>query len=177
MLEDTRMDPVYEKLFERTMMLFLGKDAYQIAGQVYNEKHRKEWYRKSLKKVIKRVQEIDTTTKHRESIAYFSERAIAALTERDFNETKLSLYLLCLVGSLLGFVATGTVPVYLGTFHTEAVSKDTDAIELMQDYNRNSVSVRKRLVNQLKEEGFNDFQIALVLNKSEYHVKKLIKEL
>lgn len=51
------------------------------------------------------------------------------------------------------------------------------AIELMQDYNRNSVSVRKRLVNQLKEEGFNDFQIALVLNKSENHVKKLRKEL
>jgi hypothetical protein len=42
--EDTRMDPAYEMLFERTMMLFLGDNAYQIAGQVYNEKHRKEWY-------------------------------------------------------------------------------------------------------------------------------------
>jgi hypothetical protein len=160
--EDTRMDPVYEMLFETTMRLFLGDDAYQIAGQVYNEKYRKEWYRKSLKKVIKTVQEIDTTTKHRESIAYFSERALEALAERHFNETKLSLYLLCLVGSLLGFVATGTTPIYLRTFHTEAASNGADVIELMQDYDRNSVSVRKRIINQLREEGLNDFQTALV---------------
>jgi hypothetical protein len=68
--EDTPMDPEYEMLFETTMRSFLGEKAYQIAGQVYNEKHRKEWYRKALRKIIRRVQEIDTSTKHKESIAY-----------------------------------------------------------------------------------------------------------
>jgi len=171
------MDPMYEMLFERTMMLFLGDDAYQITGQVHNERYRKEWFKKSLKKVIRRVQEIETTTKHKENIAYWSERALESLTERQFNETKFSLCLLCLIGSLLGFTAAGTTPVYLATFRTEALSQGADEIELMSDYIRNSISVRKRIVNQLKEEGFNDFQIALVLNTSEYRVKKLRKEL
>ena len=49
----------------------------------------------------------------------------------------------------------------------------------MQDYNdkMSSVSVRKKLVRQLKDEGLNDFQISLVLNTSEYQVKKLRYEL
>jgi len=169
------VDPVYEMLFETTMRVFLGNGADQVAGQVYNEKHRKQWYRKSLKKVIKKVQEIETTTKHKESIAYYSEHALEALNERHFNETKLSLYLLSLIGSLLGFVTTGTTPVYLRTFHTEALSKAADEVELMLDYDKNSVSVRKRIINQLREEGLNDFQIALVLNTSEYQVKKITK--
>jgi len=171
------MDPTYEMLFETTMMLFFGDDAYQIAGQAYNEKYRKEWYRKSLKKIIKRVQGIDTTTKHRESIAHYAEHAMEALIEKHFSETKLSLYLLGLVGSLLGFVPTGTTPVYLRTFYTEAASKGADEIELMVNYKKNSVSLRRRIVNQLRGEGLNDFQIALVLNMSEHQVKKLRKEL
>lgn len=171
------MDPAYEMLFEMTMRMFLGDEAYQTAGQVHNEKHRKEWYRKSLKKLIKRVQEIDTITAHKESIAHYAERALAALSERPFNETKLSILLLGLAGSLLGFVATGTIPVYLRTFRTEAASKRTDELDLMGNYHRNSISVRRRIANQLEEEGLNDFQIALVLNTSEYQVKKLRKEL
>ena len=171
------MDPSYEMLFEMTMRMFLGDDAYQTAGQVHNEKYRKEWYRKSLKKIVKRVQEIDTTTGHKESIAHCAERALAALAERPFNETKLSILLLALVGSLLGFVATGTIPLYLRTFNTEAASKRTDVVDLMRDYRENSIAVRRRIVNQLGKEGLNDFQIALVLNTSEYQVKKLRKGL
>jgi hypothetical protein len=46
---------------------------------------------------------------------------------------------------------------------------------VLQYYNDkiNSVSVRKKLVCQLKDEGLSDFQISLVLNTSEYQVKKL----
>jgi DNA-binding CsgD family transcriptional regulator len=171
------MDPEYEMLFETTMRSFLGEKAYQIAGQVYNEKYRKEWYRKALRKIIKRVQEIDTSTKHKESIAYCSERALKVLSQKHFNETKLSLYLLCLIGSLLGFLGMGRTPVYLKTFYTEAMSQGTDVIQLMQNYNKNSISIRKRIINQLRKEGLNDFQISLVLNTSEYQVKKLRREL
>lgn len=171
------MDPEYEMLFEVTMRLFLGDEAYQIAGQVYNEKYRKEWYRKALRKIIRRVQEIDTTTKHRETISHFSERALEVLSQKHINENKLSLYLLCLTGSLLGFAVTGTLPVYLRTFETEALSEGTDAIELMQNYKSNSTTVRKRISKQLREEGLNDFQVSLVLNTSEYQVKKLRREL
>ena len=171
------MDAAYEMLFEMTLRMFLGDNALHTASQVYNVKYRKDWYRKLLKRIIRRVQEIDTTIKHKESMAYYAERALSALAERPFNETKLSILLLGLVGSLLGFVAAGTTPVYLRTFQTDAVSKNTDVVDLMQDYDRNSVSVRKRITDQLKEEGFNDFQIALILNTSEYQVKKLRKKL
>lgn len=171
------MDPEYEMLFETTMRMFLGDAAYQTAGQVYNEKHRKEWYRKSLKKIIKKVQKIDTITRHKESIAYCAERALSALSDKPFNESKFSMLLLSLVGSLLGFVATGTIPVYLRTFHAESEEKRIDMVDLMRDYHENSVSVRRRIADQLRKEGLNDFQIALVLNTSEYQVKKLRKEL
>ena len=171
------MNPEYEMLFETTMQLFLGDKAYQIAGQAYNEKHRKEWYRKAIRKIIRRIQEIDTSTKHKEAMTHCSERALVILSKKQFNETKLSLYLFCLVGSLLGFAVIGTLPVYLKTFDTEALSKGADTIELMQNYEKNSTSVRKRIINQLREEGLNDFQVSLVLNTSEYQVKKLRRDL
>ena len=64
----------------------------------------------------------------------------------------------------------------LDQHYTEVISSGGD---VMQDYHdqKTSVSVRKKLVAQLKEEGLNDFQISLVLNTSEYQVKKLKNEL
>jgi hypothetical protein len=169
------MDTESEMLFETTIRIFLGDKAYNIAGQVHSEKCRKEWYQKILKIIIKRVGSIDTSTTHKEGLSYFTESALKVLNEKHFNENKLFLYLLCLIGSLLGFTAIGTTPVYLKTFYTEAMSEGTDVIELMQHYNNNSTSVRKRIINQLSREGFDDFQIALVLNTSEYQIKKLKK--
>ena len=47
----------------------------------------------------------------------------------------------------------------------------------MQDYydQKDMVSTRKRIVKQLKEDGLSDFKIALILNTSEYQIKKLRK--
>lgn len=170
-------------LFETTIRTFLGDKAYHIAGQVHNEKHRKEWYRKVLKKIIIKIQEIDTSTKHKEQLAYWSEQALKILGERNFNETEFTLHLLRLMGALLGFVgvraANIATPMYYQThsqYYTEVISRGGD---VMQDYNDkiSSVSVRKKLVRQLKDEGLSDFQISLVLNTSEYQVKKLRYEL
>jgi hypothetical protein len=177
------MDPGYEMLFETTIRTFLGDKAYHIAGQVHTEKYRKEWYRKALKKIITKVQDIDTSTKHKEQLAHWSERALDVLGERNFRETEFSLYLLRLTGALLGFVGVRGVniatPMYYQTpnqHYTEVIISGGD---VMQDYHdqKSSVSVRKKLVAQLKEEGLNDFQISLVLNTSEYQVKKLKNEL
>jgi hypothetical protein len=177
------MDAGYEMLFETTIRTFLGDKAYHIAGQVHNEKHRKEWYRKVLKKIIVKIQEIDTSTKHKEQLAYWSERALKILGERNFNETEFTLHLLRLTGTLLGFVgvrgANIATLMYYQThnqYYTEVINRGGD---VMQHYNdkMNSVSVRKKLVCQLKDEGLSDFQISLVLNTSEYQVKKLRHEL
>lgn len=177
------MDIGFEMLFETTIRTILGEKACHIAGQVYTEKHRKEWFRKALKKIIEKIQQIDTSTKHKEQLAYWSEEALRILQDRDFSETKFSLYLLRLIGVLLGFVgvrgAVIATPMYFRTpsqYYTESIMGGGD---VMQDYydSKNSVSVRKRLIKQLKKEGINDFQISLILNISEYQIKKLRKEL
>ena len=38
---------------------------------------------------------------------------------------------------------------------------------------QNAVLIRQRVVEDLKEQGFDDFKISLVLNTTEYQVKQL----
>ena len=177
------MDVGYEMLFETTIRTFLGDKAYHIAGQVHNEKHRKEWYQKVLKKIIAKVQKIETTTKHAEQLAYFSEAALKCLASKEFREMEFTLYILRLAGVLLGMTSVRgsctVTPMYYQTadqHFTEVVIKGNAALD---DYyeKKNSVSVRRKIVEQLKGEGYSDFDISLVLNTSEYQVKKLRKEL
>ena len=177
------MNPSYEMLFETTIRSFLGEKAFHIAGQANTEKSHKKWYRETLKKIVKNVYEIETTTKHKEQLVRWSESALRELNEKPYNESVFMLYLLRLIGALLGLV--GLRPYRIATLMyfptpdqhlTEAIIDGEDAL---QDYydEKNTVSVKKRIVNQLKNEGFTDFQISLVMNISEYQVKKLRKEL
>ena len=172
----------YELLFEKTIQIFLGDKAYQIAGQVYNEKYRKEWYQKALKKVILKVQKIETSTKHREYLASTSQSALKCLESKNFTETEFTLHILRLASALLGMhpakycIAT---PMYYQTpdqHFTEAVISGSDPLQNHYDKN-NFVGIRRKVIKQLKEEGLSDFDISLVLNTSEYEVKKLRREL
>lgn len=177
------MDPGYEMLFETTIRSFLGDKADHIAGQVHTEKYRKEWYRKALKKIVAKIQDIDTSTKHKEELAHWSERALDTLGQKHFSESEFALYLLRLTGTLLGFIgvrgANIATLMYYQTpnqHHTEVIIRGGDAMQYYYDQ-KNSVSVRKKLVAQLKSEGLSDFQISLVLNTTEYQIKKLKNEL
>jgi len=96
------MDSAYELMFETTIRSFLGDKANHIAGQVHSEKHRKEWYKKAIKVVIKKIHTIDTNTHHKEQLALWSERALNKLNNRYYNESEFTLCLLRLVGALLG---------------------------------------------------------------------------
>ena len=53
---------------------------------------------------------------------------------------------------------------------TEAMLKGDDD---MQKRNENTLSIRRKLIGQLKSEGKTYFEISQVLNLSEYQVKKL----
>jgi hypothetical protein len=175
------MDPGYEMLFETTIRSFLGDKAYHIAGQVHTEKDRKEWYRKALKKIITKIQDIDTSTKHKEQLAHWSERALDVLAQKNFRETEFTLYLLRLIGTFLCFVGVRGVNIATLMYYQTPSQHYNEVIingeDVMQEYNdqKNSVSVRKKIVAQLKGEGLSDFQVSLVLNTSEYQVKKLKK--
>ncbi|MCB1782177.1 MAG: hypothetical protein KDJ34_19225, partial [Candidatus Competibacteraceae bacterium] len=177
------VDPGYEMLFETTIRSFIGEKAFHIAGQVHSERSRKDWYRKAIKKAIQRIAEIETSTKHKEELSYWSERALGALNERPYNETVFTLCLLRLVATLVGYFGVKpyniATPAYFQTpsqHYTEIIANQGD---VMQDYcdKKGSLATRRRLILQLKEEGMTDFEISLVFGVSEYEVKKLRKEL
>lgn len=171
-----------ELLFEYTIRAFLGDKAYHIAGSVHSEKERKEWYRKATKEIIKKIEGIETSVKHKEHLAYCSETILDALKERDFNETKFSVLLLRLISALLGCSGvkgrTTRTPCYFQTHGQHYTEVTMDGGDAMQDYydSQNSIAIKKRLIQQLKDEGMSDFKISSVLNISEYQIKKLRKE-
>lgn len=173
----------YGMQFELVMQTFLGDKAYHIADQAYDVESRKAWYKKALKKIILKVQKIETTTKHSEYLANLSQRALECLGNKNFTETEFTLYLLRITGALLGMTpargACIATPMYYQTpdqHFTEAVISGGDAPLSYYDKN-NFVAVRRKIVEQLKEGGLNDFDISLILNTSEYQIKKLRKEL
>ena len=170
------MDAGFEMLFETTIRSFLGDKAYHIAGQVHSERDRKEWYRKVIKKIIRQIQRIETSSTHKESLTHWSELSLDAL-KHPYNEIKFTLYILRLLNALLGYYGLTpyriATPAYFQTpsqNFTEAMLKGDDD---MQKRNENTLSIRRKLIGQLKSEGKTYFEISQVLNLSEYQVKKL----
>ena len=64
--------------FETTMRHFFGDAAYQIASQATNPKDRSEWIRKVVKRLMKIVNDLDTTVGHK--------KILMAILERILNE-------------------------------------------------------------------------------------------
>lgn len=174
----------FEMLFEITIRLFLGDKASHIAGEAHSIPNRKHWYRKVLKTIIRDIQLIDTNTKHKEQLAENSEIALRVLNERKYDEAAFTLYLLRLIAALLGL--RGVRPCSVATLayfqtpnqhFTEKILDEEHSHKECRVEEQNSIAMRKRIVSQLKKEGLSDYQVSLVLNISEYQVKKLRKEL
>lgn len=177
------MSPSYEMLFETTIRSFLGEKAFHIAGQVHSKQSRKEWYRKVIKLVVKKVLELESNTKHQEQLSYWSERTLNSLKEKPFSETVFTLCLLRLLSTLLGFVGLRPYRIATPTYFQTPPQHYTEIIlgggDVMQDYydEKSTLKIRKDLIAQLKSKGMTDFEISLVFNITEYQVKKLRKEL
>ena len=136
-----------------------------------------------LKKIVLKVHEIETSTKHKEQLTPLSQQLLECVGDKKFSEPILYIYLLWLIGALFGTTfaqgANIATPMYYLTpsqHITEVISNGGDAL---QDYydQKNSVAVRRKVIKQLKEEGLSDFDISLVLYTREYQIKKLSKEL
>ena len=173
------MNEGIEMLFETTVRSFLGDRAYHIAGQAHCKKSRKEWYKKVVKKIIRKIQSVESSTAHKERLSHWSERSLLAL-KHPYNEIEFTLCLLSLINILLGYHG-GVQPHSIATLayfqipshiFTEAILEGRD--ELKDDY-VNTLSTKRKMIGQLKEEGKTYFEISLVLNTSEYEVKKLWK--
>ena len=176
------MYPGFELHFEMTMRSFLGEEADHIASQAFNATSRKKWYAKCLRKVLALVDQLETSTKHKESIVTWTESALSAVT-KEFDEQTLLLYLFRLSGALLGFTGTRGAVLYTPVYSQNHSQHYTEVIisggDVMQDYydSKNIIAVQRALVLQLKEEGYSDFKIGQVLSISEYQVKKLRKDI
>lgn len=175
------MNEGIEMLFEETIRSFLGDRANHIASQAHSERSRKEWYRKVIKKIIRKIQQVESNTTHEERLAHWSERSLLAL-KHPYNEVEFTLCILRILNVLLGFDGTvktrsiATLAYFQTPSHlfTEAILEGRNEL---QDNYESTLSIRRELIGQLKDEGKTYFEISLILNMSEYEVRKLWKGL
>jgi len=168
--------------YEYTMRLFLGDKAYQIAGTESNTTAKRQLLRKLCKTLLRQIDKLDTTNRHRASLMYEVTTLNERLKIKEPDLWGLIYVLLRLVGRLLGYHFMHGVrphtPMYYQTpdqhFTDELLSSESPVRPL--ELKRNAIVVRRRIVAQLIDEGMSDFDVSLVLRTSEYEVKKLLKD-
>jgi len=164
--------------FESTIKQFLGDKAGHIEDSFNDPVEFKKWLRKCIAVVRKRIDLLDTTTRHKKML--FND--IEKLDERIKNKEDsryIILALFSLISRLIGFDyqkgACINTPFYCqtkGQYYTQEIFEGGD---VMQDYYdlKNLVIIRKSIYKILKDKNFSDFKIAQVLNTTEYQIKKL----
>lgn len=166
--------------FEMTICLLFGDKAYKIAGTEANAKHRKEWLQKAVRKLLRVVDDLDTTPRHKQMLMTELEAITELLKGAKEASWDLVYRFLRLSIRLLGFDAQGAKCHTLMYFQTPNQHLTTQLYrggDRSQDYNdkMNAIVIRKSIIEDLKAQGMDDFKISLVLNTSEYEIKKLLK--
>jgi hypothetical protein len=171
-----------ELSFEYTIRMFLGDKAFHIAGLVHNPKHRKKYFRQAIKQVLKQIDRIDTNTAHKKRLFSAAQSLLSEFQSRKLCDITVSIKFLRLVGILLGYSgvkgAILNTPFYYqtpGQHHTETILNRIDTHS--EDNEKNVIAKRTEIIGQLKSDGMTDFDIALILNTSEYQIKKLRRQL
>lgn len=164
--------------FESTMRLLFGEKAYQIAGTEANPKHRREWLQKALRELLRLANSLDTTPRHKKMLMLELEAVSKALKGAADPSWDIVYRLFRLSMRLFGFDYTGArchTPAYWQTpdqRHTVRIFENTDPSCVHQE-EMDAISIRQGVVEHLRRKGLDDFKISLVLNASEYAVKKL----
>ncbi len=174
----------YRSRFEFLMAQFFGENAHGIASffNFDNEKETRKWVKKAIRKMIKDINKIDTTERHREMM-------LASLKELDSRVAKKGEYwliifeLLFLCSLLIGYDYCKGVKYYTPFYHRTGAQyygiKIVEGGDGLQGYHdkKNFIEVRKNIIKKLKKDGHNTFEISVIINTSEYMVKKLLKGL
>lgn len=175
-------DPFVEMLFEHTMQLFFGKKANHIAGQINSPRHRREWLGRVVRVLLKRIDALETTPRHRQLLMANVEAIDRILTADTEPSWELVFGLFAVIGRLLGFDFEGARCHSLAYFQTPSQHFTTDLLEngqptLDAHAKQDAITIRSDVIALLKQKGLSDFKIALVLSTTEYEVKKLRKGL
>jgi hypothetical protein len=168
--------------FEISMRLLFGEKAYHIADQHGSTKGRRAWLTKAIRMLMREVDALDTTVRHKKMLMGELE-AVAALVKSESEPSWDLVYrFLRLASRLLGFDyvrgARCHTPTYWQSPGQNLNSVVFEGGDIMQNYydKKNAIAVRRSVVQNLKSQGLDDYKIALVLNITEYQVKKLRAE-
>jgi hypothetical protein len=172
-----------DMLFEFTMRLYFGDKAYQTRGQFNNPKYRRECLRKVIRLLMNQINTLDTTPRHKQVLMENAEAIRHAIGRNDAPSWDLTLHFVAFIARLLGFdfhrgsrchsIAYFQEP---AQYYTADLLSHGDALQNYYD-KKDALSTRKDVVASLKGKGLSDFKVALVLNTTEYEIKKLLKEL
>jgi len=144
--------------FEMCMQGIFGYEAHQIAG-TYNPKERSIWVKKSLNELLKNIDRLDISEDRKKGVEWKIGRLIKEIPKyKDLHVVSWEI-----VFNLLSLC-----------FSSFGITRKVDADPL--SWQKNSIATRKRLVDQLKGEGYTDNQVALVFGISSYQVKLIKKE-
>jgi hypothetical protein len=165
--------------FEHAMWLLFGKEAYGIASLEEDPSSRREWLLKAIKRLIKEATHIDSTVRHREVLVVELQQLrenVRASTDPDWH----SFYvLLSIVIRLFGYdYGNGErlhTPIYVqdASQHYDSAIAQGKKYDEYRKHQENVISIRRQLVKGLFEKGYDTFTISLIMNCSEYEVKKL----
>ncbi len=165
--------------FEITMRLLFGQRAYHIASSQNHHGHRNAWLQKTIRKLLRLVNDLDTTPRHKKMLMGELGEASAHLKRAKEPSWPVVYALLRLVMRLLGYDylrgARCHTPFYWQTpeqYDTATILEGGDVMQLHYD-RKNAVALRGEVVEILRKQGVTDFVISLVLNTSEYEVKQL----
>lgn len=165
--------------FELTMRLLFGEKAYHIAGSAGHPAHRREWLQRAVRRLLRLVNTLDTTPRHKQMLMVELEEISGLLKGANKPSWALVYHLLSLCMRLVGFDYTRGVkchtPIYWRSHEQYYTAHILSGGDVMQDYNdkTDAISVRRSIVKDLKGKGLDDFKISLVLNTIEYEVNQL----
>ena len=167
-------------LFEHTMMKFFGGKAYQTASQHNSPKHRREWLVKFAKTAIRRIDGLDANNRYKQRLIALLNDFISDLKANKDPGWQAFYYLICICGSLLGYRDGAIIcdPIYAQSarqYYTEVILDGGDSLQDHHD-KKNCIEIRLAVVKDLESKGLDNQLIALVLNTTEYKIKKLKRD-
>jgi hypothetical protein len=176
------MDYETTKDFEIAMLQFFGPKAHQISDLATSPSSRNHWFRKALRAMQKDIATIDTTVRHKEMLMADVRKIEMELKGLKNPTWSVIFSFLSLCSRFLGYDYCEGIRLHTLCYHQTRDQNfrrrllECDNSVDVHNSELNAISVRKRLAQDLKEDGINTFTIALILNISEYQVKKLLRD-
>lgn len=182
-------DERYSISYEHVIRHFLGDRGYGLAGTFTNDKAVKKNLLKIIPVAKKRVEEIDTTNRHKELLMMVLDRIQEDFRDQsELSYKKSTVDLLSFCALLLGYerLSGKGIPVrdlfywqssagYI--LSSEDYQDGKNFNDVFDENNRNVISFRREVFTFLKNKKVSDNIIAQILNTSEYKIKKLKKDL